>query len=259
MATAQQLNDVPRIPPQSVELTLQPPQPHALAIQCAPNIVLEEATRAAKALADVIEKKPNKVVFNGKTYLQFEDWQTLGRFYGVTAVARSTRFVEYGEGDYAIRGFEATADALLVSNNQTISSAEAMCLDDEPNWRRKPLFQLKSMAQTRACAKSLRNVLAWVVVLAGYAPTPAEEMDGTETPAMCSPRRKTEIKAGNHNDPAAHPTISFQQQKELFDIGTEKGWTRPQVMAFLAKHGYDQPNEITVAAFAQVRAELLED
>lgn len=257
MATAQQLNDVPRIPPQSAELATIPP-PHALAIQCAPNIVLEEATRAAKALADVIENKAKKVVFNGKTYLQFEDWQTLGRFYGVTAAARSTRYVEYGEGDYAIRGFEATADALLVGNNQTISSAEAMCLDDEPNWRRKPLFQLKSMAQTRACAKALRNVLAWVVVLAGYAPTPAEEMDATEVSEACpAPRRKTEIKSSN--DPAAHPTVSFQQQKELFDIGTDKGWTRPQVMAFLAKHGYDQPNEITVAAFAQIRAELLED
>jgi hypothetical protein len=41
-----------------------------------------------------------------------------------------------------------------------------------------PLFQLSSMAQTRANAKALRNVLSWVVVLAGYRPTPAEEMDG---------------------------------------------------------------------------------
>lgn len=53
-------------------------------------------------------------------------------------------------------------------------------MQDEPNWRGKPLFQLKSMAQTRACAKALRNVLAWVVVLAGYAPTPSEEMTHAE-------------------------------------------------------------------------------
>src|SRR6185437_14382005 len=64
--------------------------------------------------------------------------------------------------------------------NLVISSAEAMCLNDEPNWKSKPMFQLKSMAQTRACAKALRNVLAWVVVLAGYAPTPAEEMDSSQ-------------------------------------------------------------------------------
>ena len=39
-----------------------------------------------------------------------------------------------------------------------------------------PLFQLRSMAQTRACSKVLRNAFAWVVVLAGYKPTPAEEL-----------------------------------------------------------------------------------
>jgi hypothetical protein len=44
----------------------------------------------------------------------------------------------------------------------------------------KPLFQLRSMAQTRAEAKALKQVFSWVVVLAGYKPTPAEEMTGHE-------------------------------------------------------------------------------
>ena len=66
---------------------------------------------------------------------------------------------------------------------------------DESNWSSKPLFQLKSMAQTRACAKALRNVLAWVVVLAGYTPAPAEEMesDTVASPHFSSPRRKSQI------------------------------------------------------------------
>lgn len=163
----------------------------ALAINRAPDVVLEEARKAAVALKDVIENKANKVQFNGKTYLQFEDWQTLGRFYGVTAMCRETKYVEFGEGDEKVTGFEARAEALLVGTNQVISSAEAMCLKDEPNWSRKPMFQLKSMAQTRACAKALRNVLAWVVVLAGYAPTPAEEMEDTNGQYVQPPRRKS--------------------------------------------------------------------
>ena len=52
---------------------------------------------------------------------------------------------------------------------------------DEKNWKGKPWFQLASMAQTRAGAKALRNLLARVVVLAGYNPTPAEEMDDMAT------------------------------------------------------------------------------
>lgn len=168
------------------------PEPQTqLVMSRAPRIVLEEAQKAAAALQQLIEAKPNKVVLNGKTFLQFEDWQTLGSFFGVTPAARSTNYIEYGR----VQGFECHAEAILVSSGQVISAAQAMCLDDEKNWNTRgvyeysngrrirtgeekvPLFQLRSMAQTRAQAKALRNVFAWVVVLAGYQPTPAEEMD----------------------------------------------------------------------------------
>jgi hypothetical protein len=180
---------------QSLALIERPEAP--LALNRPPDVVLEEATRAAKALTDVIEKKKKKVVFNGETYLEFEDWQTLGRFYGVTARVRQTKEVTYGaDTDYETHGFEATADAILVATNQVISSADAMCMNDEYNWRAKPMFQLRSMAQTRACAKCLRNVLAWIVVLAGYKPTPSEEMDGiiNQQPANPTGIKRTERK-----------------------------------------------------------------
>ncbi len=58
--------------------------------------------------------------------------------------------------------------------------AEAYCMRDEPNWRQKPIHQLISMAGTRAVSKSLRLLLSWVVVLAGYDPTPYEELAGSQ-------------------------------------------------------------------------------
>lgn len=235
---------------------IAPPVPGALAVQYPPDVVLAEATKAAKALHDVIESKPTKCVINNKTYLQFEDWQTLGRFYGVTAKASSTKYVEFGEGYELVRGFEATADALLVASDQVISSAEAMCLDDEPKWEQKPLFQLKSMAQTRACAKALRNVLAWVVVLAGYEGTPAEELDGT-VETVIAPRRKSETKKRNRETKAAaSETLSFTQQKELFDLAHQHGRTPQDVMRIIASAGYAQPGEITTKALAKIRAEI---
>ena len=161
-------------PPAEVADGLVVTAPQQLAVQRAPELVLEEAAKAATALRDVIERKPNKCVINGKTFLQFEDWQTLGRFYGVTAAARVTNYLEQGR----VRGYECHAEAILVSTGQVIGAAQAMCMDDEKKWQDKPLFQLRSMAQTRAQAKALRGVLAWVAVLAGYQPTPAEEMDG---------------------------------------------------------------------------------
>ena len=174
-----------------------------------PSEVLSDAKKAAVALKGVLDAKPKKVMINNEQYLEFEDWQTVGKFYGVTVKVVSTAPVQFGDA----MGFEATA-AVLRADGCEISRAESMCLNDEERWRGRPkygvmengqrgitgnepvpLFQLRSMAQTRACSKALRNVLAWVVVLAGYRPTPAEEMDGvpgTRTngtaPAPAAPR-----------------------------------------------------------------------
>jgi hypothetical protein len=186
--------------------------PGAISVNRPPGLVLKEAREAARALKEVIDAKAKKVEFNGQTYLEFEDWQTIARFYGVSCKVTKTEFVTFGD----VKGFEARAVVLLVSNGLEISAADSMCLNDEENWGMRakyewrdildeqgkliwefnkkmkknlpkrervkvseeptPLFQLRSMAQTRACAKALRNVLAFVPVLAGYAPTPAEEM-----------------------------------------------------------------------------------
>lgn len=153
-------------------LAVMPPS-MPLAIQRNPQEVLNEAREAAKVLIEMVKAKPKPFMLHGDIYLQFEDWQTVGRFYGATVKVTETKFIELG----TVKGFEARA-VVLDKNGLEVSGAEAMCLDDEKNWKAKPLFQLKSMAQTRASAKALRNVFAWVVVLAGYKPTPAEEMDG---------------------------------------------------------------------------------
>ena len=238
-----------------VVLMPAPALEHALALQRTPQIVIDEARKAAAALNAIIEAKPNKLVLNDKTYLWYEDWQMLGRFYGVTAGSADqvpTKFVEYGEA----RGFEATAEARLVSTNQVISRADAMCLDDEWKWEGKPLFQLKSMAQTRACAKALRNVLAWVVVLAGYCPTPAEEIEAdrpsTSTtpapaPAQSIPAPPTAAK------PIATPRraglISEAQIGRLYAIGRDRGISKADVNAWLGQCGFASAKEIPKARY----------
>ncbi len=143
-----------------------------LQIHRAPEVVLQEAHKAAAALQKVINGKARKVILNGEQYLEFEDWMTLSRFYGVSVKVEWSKPVEFGD----VRGFEARAVAFNTGTGQELSAADSMCLSDENNWRNKPLFMLRSMSETRACAKALRQVLAWVVVLAGFKPTPAEEV-----------------------------------------------------------------------------------
>ena len=199
----------------------------AVSIYRSPEQALAEATRCAKALADVMGRKKNPVMFpvgkNGpdgkpeyEQYLENEDWQTVAYFYGHTAKIVSTGHVDYGDMG---SGFEATA-VLCDHNGIEVSRAESMCLNTETNWGMvseyawvdvldengkkiwdgklfngkggykrtkekvgetpKPLFQLRSMAQTRALSKVIANKFKWVVVLAGYGATPAEEMTGNE-------------------------------------------------------------------------------
>lgn len=180
-----------------------------------PGIVLAEAQRAAKALQEVIESKPDKVRFNGKTYLTFEDWQTVGRFYGIAAKVVSTTLVEYGD----IMGFEARAVAVRTDTGLEISGAEAMCLKDEQNWKSKPMYQLKSMAQTRACAKALRNVLAFVPVLAGYEPTPAEEMTERGSTGAAQEVGRRKLAEAQQRRKTAPSASGIDAQKVIFIVG----------------------------------------
>jgi hypothetical protein len=136
-----------------------------------PKQITNFGTRAAQQLVDIVKQNSWAVKIQNNDYLRFEAWQTVGRFFGYTVKTQETKFVEYGE----VSGFESKS-IVLDAEGKEIGGAEAVCLNDEKNWKDKPLYSLKSMAQTRSAAKALRQILAWVVVLAGYKPTPVEEI-----------------------------------------------------------------------------------
>jgi hypothetical protein len=138
-----------------------------------PNAVINEAQGMATALYHVVEKQHLYMDIGGKKYLQLEAWQLLGKFCNVHGLVEEVQPVEY----FGAKGFEARA---VVRDNKgvVIAAAEAVCMSDEENWKGKPLFQLKSMAQTRSLSKAYRSSLSFIVSIAGYAATPAEEMQG---------------------------------------------------------------------------------
>lgn len=198
-----------------------------------PDIVLAEAQRAAKALSDVVSKKKKPIIMQGEQYLEFEDWQTVGKFYGITAKVISTEYIEYGDA----KGFQARAAAIRTTDGMEISAAEAMCLNDEANWKGKPLFQLRSMAQTRACAKALRNVLAWVVVLAGYRPTPAEEIqDMAQTRPPISPPQPKQQQSNPQPQQHGKALSTEKQQKAIHALAAKVGI--PETELFIEINGF---------------------
>jgi hypothetical protein len=139
-----------------------------------PEVATTEAKEAGVQLLKLLDNKPKKVVINGKRHIEFEDWVTLGNFYGVTVKTGEPEPVEIFEA----KGFKASAEVIRVDDGIVIGGASAYCLNNEKNWKNKDYFQMASMAQTRAGSKALSNVLRWVVALSGLAGTPAEEMVG---------------------------------------------------------------------------------
>ena len=176
----------------------------SVSIMQAPAEVLKSATEAALALADVVSRKPKRIIVNGEQYLEYEDWQTVGHFFGLHAKTEDAQPV-------TVAGVEgAKARATIVNRDgMAIGGAEAYCLRDEDKWKNKPWFQLASMAQTRAASKAFSNILRWVVVLAGYKGTPAEEMADEKPAAIpvehyCKEHKTEWFKRGNMKS-YAHP------------------------------------------------------
>jgi len=216
-----------------------------LATSRPPAEVLKEAQRAAIALKTVVEQTGAVIQLGNSKHLKSEAWQTLGHFYGLAATTpeEKTRFVQFGD----VVGFESEAELVHIATGRVVSKATSMCLSDEDRWSTRPkyewkagkktkigdekvpLFQLRSMAQTRAISRVHANVLKWVVVLAGYNPTPAEEMtgagdegggaDGQSTGG--SPKRKSEAGKPELTDEAAPiPPALIAIWKRMIDIKT---------------------------------------
>jgi len=220
-----------------------------LTLREVPAETLAAAHRAAAALQDVIRKKAKPVIFKGEQYLEFEDWQTVGRFYSVTAKAISVDPVTLGDAS----GFKAVATAITAEGRE-ISRAEALCLNDEANWKGKPIFQLASMAQTRACAKALRNVLAWVVVLAGYRGTPAEELPRDEPQQL---RTRDEAPPQKARTPRPSGLITEAQQKRFFAIAKQEGWPESAIRTLLQREHLEKSSQIPIAKYELLVGELL--
>lgn len=154
------------------QLTTPAPLPPAVIWEGSPDLQLEYAHKAAKALMARVAQKKRPIIINGRQYLEIGDWQTVGHFFGCSVGTDWSRPIErHG----AIAGYEAKA--IVYRHGVVVASAEAICMVAEKRWSTAAEYALKSMAQTRAASKALRNAVGWVVELAGYSSTPAEEMD----------------------------------------------------------------------------------
>ena len=156
-------------------LATQPVPPALFGTPDDPEHTVELMTRHAKALAGIIETQKLYKQIRSKRHILVEGWTTLGAMVGVFPVTVWTKELA--------NGWEARVEARTLSG-QIVGAAEAMCTHDEKpgtggstnQWKNADEYALRSMAQTRATSKALRMPLGFIVTLAGFDSTPADEM-----------------------------------------------------------------------------------
>jgi hypothetical protein len=144
--------------------------------EMSPRNQVQHASELASVMSDVVEKQKLYSVISGKKYLKAEAWQTLGTLLGIISKERSVQRLPDGS-------YEAYVDLIKYKDGTIIGGASALCSRSEKRWANADEYAIRSMAVTRAIGKSYRTTCAWIVTLAGYAPTPEEEMPVLEVPA----------------------------------------------------------------------------
>lgn len=143
--------------------------------------MVQGATGIANVLANIINDRKLFNDIQGKRHVRVEGWTTLGAMLGVIAKEESTHRMTDGS-------WEAKVVLLRQKDGVVVGGASGMCSPTETRWDKAPEYARRSMAVTRATSKAFRLALSWVMVLAGYEATPAEEMDGVVAAPTPAPR-----------------------------------------------------------------------
>jgi len=131
--------------------------------------VIETAAIVAKELVKIVDAQNLCVNLQGRKYPTVEAWTTMGAMLGI--VPREVSCLRQDDG-----GYLATVELIKISTGEVIGCASSLCGMDE-TWGKRPEYARRSMAVTRATGKAYRLGFSWIMSMAGYQPTPAEEMD----------------------------------------------------------------------------------
>ena len=129
---------------------------------------IEVATKVAASLKNVIQSQDLAVKIGPSEYVTAEGWEVLGTMLGCTPYVESVEEIPCDKPKFM---YKATVS--IRQGDTVLSRASAMA---ERNNMQKDRPSVYSMAQTRALGKAYRMALSWIVKMADYEPTPAEEM-----------------------------------------------------------------------------------
>lgn len=125
----------------------------------------------SKVLQDYIKKQNLSVNIVGKEYAMVEGWQFAGGLLGIFPKVKRVENLSTGQEKKWLAEVE-----LINREEKVVGVGIAICSNAENKKRTFDEYAVLSMAQTRAIGKAYRNLIGWVMKLAGYEATPQEEM-----------------------------------------------------------------------------------
>lgn len=135
-----------------------------------PRQMLDGAVQIANDLTQILRAKKLTQKFGAGEHVLVEGWQLSGSMLGFT-VREGSLPIEHQDGS-----FTAVAELFHPASGRVVATASGYCGKDEKAWALKPKYARRSMAITRANGRVYRNNFAWLIKLAGFETSLAEEM-----------------------------------------------------------------------------------
>lgn len=112
-----------------------------------------------------------------KNYVNVEGWEFAGASLGIYPIVQFCDRVKEDVPSTTTDEikYESRVELVMISNGRTVGAGVAICSNKESSKKYFDEYAIASMAQTRAIGKAYRNQFAWLMKMAGYEPTPAEE------------------------------------------------------------------------------------
>lgn len=133
----------------------------------------DQMVKMANVLKAYVVKNKLYSPIAGKNYVQVEGWQFAGSLMGLFPTVTEVKDLSEKAGEIK---WMATVEIKNIKNGEVVSRGFAVCSNKENKKKTFDEYAVLSMAQTRATGKAYRNLIGWVMKLAGYEGTPGEEM-----------------------------------------------------------------------------------
>jgi len=131
-----------------------------------------QMTDMSVVLKDHVIKQKLFTNIQGKNYVHTDGWQYAGGLMGLYPRITSVENLSNGN---EIK-WKADVEVVRLTDDKVVGKGFAICSNKESKKKMFDEYAILSMAQTRAIGKAYRNLIGWVMKLAGYESTPTEEM-----------------------------------------------------------------------------------